>query len=543
MIKALTVKNIRAFSGEPKKFEFAPLTVICGTNSSGKSTLLKTFLLLRQSQGIKQGLSTPGRLQCAGSQVDLGNYASLVSNHDTSKNIQIDLDITDEIPVDLLKNLIQLLDDSSNEPLIDDLFSENTSFEVLPYSLNASFVFRYAALGTASIGGMEKLEEDEDSQRSDAAKGFLESAKFSLIVRDQVLLTWFVRLAETNASHQSPHLRYELVMPDKYFRRLGGKKLVDVIDADDSSNISVNTILRGLLPDRIFAKLKKKTSKGESEEITESWVSAPLPLHIELAQNDLHRALNRIHYLGPLRSPAQRFYVSAEASATDLDSAGVFLPTVLRTKSYQTVVNWKHGRLTNENLIVALDYWLKFLRTGIFDALEQVREIEVLTTRDVLVEIMIRDLAGGNTFPLADSGFGYSQVMPILIRGLLAKPGNTLVVEQPELHLNPCLQVRLGHFFADMAKAGKQIFIETHSEHIVNAIRVLSAEDETGDLAKLCKIIYMSSSNHGGSQVTDLSIRADGTVPDWPHEFFGEAASLAGRLLRARRKITKDEDT
>jgi predicted ATPase len=128
------------------------------------------------------------------------------------------------------------------------------------------------------------------------------------------------------------------------------------------------------------------------------------------------------------------------------------------------------------------------------------------------------------------------------VKGLLAKPGQTLVVEQPELHLNPALQVRLADFLVAMVCAGKQVLIETHSEHIVDAIRVLYVEDETGQLENKCRIFFIDTELDKPS-VLQLDIKKDGTVPDWPQHFFGEAASLTGRLLRAQKKFRKKSRT
>jgi predicted ATPase len=154
------------------------------------------------------------------------------------------------------------------------------------------------------------------------------------------------------------------------------------------------------------------------------------------------------------------------------------------------------------------------------------------------VEIKIKSVTETHVYPLIDSGFGYSQVLPILVKGLLAKPGQTLIVEQPELHLNPALQVRLADFLIAMVGVGKQVLIETHSEHIIDAIRVLSVEDETGLLENKCRIFFIDT-ELDKPRILPLDIQKDGTVPDWPQHFFGEAASLTGRLLRAQKKFRK----
>jgi predicted ATPase len=122
------------------------------------------------------------------------------------------------------------------------------------------------------------------------------------------------------------------------------------------------------------------------------------------------------------------------------------------------------------------------------------------------------------------------------VGGLLADPGNTFIVEQPELHLNPSLQVRLAEFFISMVRAGKQVLVETHSEHIVNAIRVLTAEDESGFMSERSRIYFIDTSG-AKPAVHELSVQKDGTVPEWPRYFFGEAVELTGRLLRAQKRF------
>jgi predicted ATPase len=115
-----------------------------------------------------------------------------------------------------------------------------------------------------------------------------------------------------------------------------------------------------------------------------------------------------------------------------------------------------------------------------------------------------------------------------------------LIIEQPELHLNPALQVRLAEFFIGMVRCGKQIIIETHSEHIVNAVRVLTAEDESGDLARQCSIYFLGITS-GQPVVHALTIGADGGVAHWPRDFFGEAVELSRRLFKAQRRFKGGE--
>lgn len=187
-----------------------------------------------------------------------------------------------------------------------------------------------------------------------------------------------------------------------------------------------------------------------------------------------------------------------------------------------------------ESLVRALNSWLYYFRSGHrVDQPDKVGEIEIHATKGVLLELRLRGQFGEQRHALADSGFGYSQVLPILVRGLLANPGDILIVEQPELHLHPALQVRLAGFFVEMVRLGKQVLLETHSEHLVNAIRVLAAEDRSGTISKNCGILFVDVMDKV-PHIRQLEVQPDGTIPEWPNSFFGDALELSSRLFLAQ---------
>lgn len=66
-----------------------------------------------------------------------------------------------------------------------------------------------------------------------------------------------------------------------------------------------------------------------------------------------------------------------------------------------------------------------------------------------------------------NTGFGTSMVFPILIACLTAKIGDTVIIENPEVHLHPKAQSKLADFFAFIAQKGVQIILETHCEHLI----------------------------------------------------------------------------
>lgn len=85
-------------------------------------------------------------------------------------------------------------------------------------------------------------------------------------------------------------------------------------------------------------------------------------------------------------------------------------------------------------------------------------------------------------------GAGISYVAEILILCLQAKPGDSAVIENPEIHLHPAAQSRLGAFFAFVASTGVQIILETHCEHLINRVRYEVAQGNVGQ--SVVKIFY-----------------------------------------------------
>lgn len=116
-------------------------------------------------------------------------------------------------------------------------------------------------------------------------------------------------------------------------------------------------------------------------------------------------------------------------------------------------------------------------------------------------------------------GFGYSYVLPILVAGLTCKNGETLIVENPEAHLHPMAQSILGKFMTWVAKyRGVQLFVETHSEHIVNAFRVLVAQQAL-PCADLNILFFDEQFDAYAKQIV---VDEDGHISDWPERFFDQ---------------------
>ncbi|MFE3994262.1 DUF3696 domain-containing protein [Streptomyces goshikiensis] len=132
----------------------------------------------------------------------------------------------------------------------------------------------------------------------------------------------------------------------------------------------------------------------------------------------------------------------------------------------------------------------------------------------------------------ANMGFGFSYALPVIVAGLLTRPGDILIVENPEAHLHPGGQSQLGRFLARIAGAGAQVIVETHSDHVINGVRLAVAEDRVIDAESA--LIHFFGTDVAGSVPIELTSK--GELTDWPEGFFDQIERDLGRLARARRR-------
>lgn len=522
MITEIQVENVRLFEGGDWVFPIHLLEVFCGTNSAGKSTLLKVLLLLRQSAILPESQrESEGRLRFTSSQADLGNYLSFVSDNDPKKDITISVTIEDVMGESAILWMKSIKDKHQDKPRK----GQNLT---LPYQLKSTFSFGLDR--QPSNFSNKRLHNQEAPPTDPRSQGFLKRASFEIVHSGETLLSWMVISSLTESDKVVD--RYELLVSPE-FAEAAMPQLRGLGKEEKSQCERFQARMRGIFPDGLRAGWVKSKGKKPRGEETFYW---PLPPQINFAIEDLRFALQQIHYLGPLRTPAKRYYVTNLDDTPDLDSTGEFLPSILHQKGEVKVLGISKAQEL-DTLESGLNVWLHFLRKGERPSKQEMpKEIELSTTKGVLIELLLKTPSGTSAHALADSGFGYSQVLPILVRGLLAKKGSTLIIEQPELHLNPALQVRLASFFIELVRAGKQVLIETHSEHIVNALRVLAAEDDSNTIAAKLGIVFIEMGSNIPI-VRKIGIAPDGTIPEWPPSFFGEAISLTGRLFRAQSKF------
>jgi hypothetical protein len=186
---------------------------------------------------------------------------------------------------------------------------------------------------------------------------------------------------------------------------------------------------------------------------------------------------------------------------------------------------------TFENYVASvIDYW-QTNRKDSLDALDRALDTLGLTCRIVAtpvaetrVELRVGRLAHGkrqgnnDLVSIADVGFGVSQTLPVLVALLVAKPDQTVYLEQPEIHLHPRAQSRMAGILAEAAIRGVRVIAETHSSILLRGIQTLVA---TGELPpELVKLHWFSRNPKDGStEIHSADLDKEGAFGDWPEDF------------------------
>ena len=131
------------------------------------------------------------------------------------------------------------------------------------------------------------------------------------------------------------------------------------------------------------------------------------------------------------------------------------------------------------------------------------------------------------------TGFGISQVLPVIVNGFMSPVNSITLVEQPEVHLHPRMQAKLADLFVDIVKSGnvngqasRQYIVETHSEYFLNRLRALIATKKID--STFVKIYSVEEAGQQGSTINNLAISPNGSFL-WPRHFM--ATDLDNTLL------------
>lgn len=189
----------------------------------------------------------------------------------------------------------------------------------------------------------------------------------------------------------------------------------------------------------------------------------------------------------------------------------------------------RHKDAKAPNLISNIDAWLNEIAPGTHVISTYYNELDIVR--------MGYQFDNGNDFTPEFSpvnvGFGITYLLPVITAILAAKRGDLLIIENPEAHLHPKGQAKIGELLARAANEGVQIIIESHSDHLFNGIRVAVKNEiiNTDDVS----IFYFERDGNTKDHITTIAqpyIDKDGRVDKKPAGFFDEYSKQLDELIR-----------
>jgi predicted ATPase len=183
---------------------------------------------------------------------------------------------------------------------------------------------------------------------------------------------------------------------------------------------------------------------------------------------------------------------------------------------------------TNAGLEFQVNEWLNYVMPGVRITAKQSPETH---TSQIQIENIYTK---GDPILATNIGFGISYVLPIIANGLIAKKGSYFIVENPEAHLHPSAQTKIGRFLAMVAKAGVFVIIETHSDHIVNGIQLAVANQDISHDQVIINF-FNGEADSLQPEIQPISISEKGELSDWPLGFFDQTQIDYAELFKLRK--------
>lgn len=521
MLRAVGLSNFKAFGEGPHVWPMARLTCLCGPNASGKSSVIQSLLALRQS--IEANLDDPATplLITEGSVTSLGSFGDVVYGHDLSREMS-------------LVTAVEL-----NEP---DMFGVVTlAFENLEFQGESS-----------AWGGTFTRSFAEPALSGITVAAFRTSVSeplFSLDVgtgAEDRYYGYFMDAEGAVAFHPSLHLgdlRFEGGEFSFAAHRFGpGMYATWPAEWGDSSQDTDGRIA----DEAVYTVEPGELAEAEWDDLLENPSTRTVIGFANHVLSAVENELTQISYIGPQREVPQRYYPQNEKSPGRLTR--IDKPTgwreALERGSYEHQTYWAESEewvaknllppgsdATTEpgRLDQLLGEWLRYL--GLPDV------VPTLEGRDM--RLLARSAYADDCLvSLTDTGYGVSQVLPILVQGLTLT-GGTLILDQPELHLHPRLQTGIADFVLMVARENGSVIVETHSDHFINRVvrRVVEGSVSKEDVA-----VHFFTPTVDGPHVEQVDIDPTFGIRNWPLGFFDQYADEQEAVIRASLRRRTDEE-
>jgi len=555
LLREYQLTNFKAFAG-PEKLPIRPITLIYGPNSSGKSSVLQSLLLLKQT--LQEAEDPDTVLLPKGNLVNLGSYREFVHRHDVSQSFSFKVKLELEEP-ELQEEFWKIVSkDFELAPILElhvaFAYDKETSNVVL------SSIELFVGEAPSSLICYRPLDKKSWQYESDSFQNT--AFKKDLINEEHIIwLKWYeqvkkvifkrreeevkrifikLRLQEKRRKGWTKRLPEELydcqkeledklveINPDEMERKEVEKVLFSIKSLiilwehfeyyswdkakEDLLQLSTDPYLycREFLPVRADEQdLEKSTTSEEVWKLSNVYKpkNPPNIYDLTILASEVCRSLfEEMTYIGPLREYPERIYTFSGNTGKQVGKSGKMLPDILfKNPELLQRVNDQLGRFD-------LKYKFKVAKF----TNEETGEMS-----DIFALQLVDEYTGVNV-SLQDVGFGISQVLPIIVQSMLSR-NTTLLFEQPEIHIHPRLQAELGSLLAECIKPpiNNQFIIETHSEHLMLRLQKLIRKGELNP--EDISVIYVDRGAEG-SKCLSLRLDEDGDfIDEWPDGFFEE---------------------
>ncbi|ELS33658.1 MULTISPECIES: AAA family ATPase [Pseudanabaena] len=220
---------------------------------------------------------------------------------------------------------------------------------------------------------------------------------------------------------------------------------------------------------------------------------------IEISDDLYNELINNFNFISSFRSQPERTYYQSLLNRTVDKFGGGYIDQILEWNDNQS----------EESLNLA----------SILKDLKILYDIKPHRLSGGRFEIKVKVKSRSKWESLADVGFGISQFLPIIVADLQLSDDSTLIMSQPEIHLHPSVQANLGDYLVKQVnERNKNYIVETHSEYLLNRMRLLIVKGEISpeDLA----VYYFENSIKDGSIAHKIEFTKDGQILNAPKGFF-----------------------
>lgn len=270
------------------------------------------------------------------------------------------------------------------------------------------------------------------------------------------------------------------------------------------------------ISDMIFKLNKENTSKGKLSNQIDIFFKNPY------------------QYLSAIRLAPVKTYYEHHTNSKNEDLGFQGEQTVSFLSSYGknrkiTQESLLHSNAKSDKLLHQVNAWMDCVSPGVQLA---VREVPDSTNLVLEYNFSLGDGEFTEPFSPPNVGTGITYTLPVVVAFLITTPDKLTLIENPEAHLHPRGQAELGKLAARAATAGGQFFIETHSDHFINGLRVAVKE---GLISKDEVVIYfferVTKDGEQYSEVTPIYIDARGELSEYPKHFMDEDIIQLSKLI------------